>query len=53
MNNENLTPCKYRRYGDNFKRSVVELLLHGDNSVEQIATELGSTYKASISILCT
>ena len=41
MNNENLTPRKYKRHGENFKRPAVELWLQGGKSVEQIATELG------------
>jgi transposase-like protein len=41
MNNENLTPRKYKRYDESFKRSAVELWLQGGKSVEQIATDLG------------
>lgn len=41
MNNENLTPRKYKRYDESFKRSAVELWLQGGKSVRQIAAELG------------
>ncbi len=41
MNNEDLTPRKYKRYDETFKRSAVELLLQGGKSIEQIAADLG------------
>jgi transposase-like protein len=41
MNTENNEPRKYNRYDENFKRSAVELLLHGGKLVATIATELG------------
>lgn len=41
MNTENPERRKYRRYDEAFKRSAVEMLLHGGKSVETIAAELG------------
>ena len=41
MNNESLTPKKYKRYDSNFKRSAVEHWLSSGKSLEQIAQELG------------
>ena len=41
LNNENLTPNKYKGYDENFKRSAVEMWLQGGKSIETIAGELG------------
>jgi hypothetical protein len=38
MNNENLTPRKYKRYDENFKRSTVKLWRAGGKSVEPVGS---------------
>jgi len=39
MNNESTTSRKYKRYDEAFKRSAVELWLHGGKSAEPIAAD--------------
>ena len=41
MNTESNAPRKHKRYGERFKRSAVELLLQGGQSVAAIAAEPG------------